>query len=484
MTLKITNSDGPNIGVLNRWADGIEAKQNALDKKIAQTHQAVVQVQATVSTPNVPSDPAGVSTTQAGYVNDGTLYSEVTATYTAPTPLGSFAGVFLVAKNYRGSAELVKIAEHTFTGAAGGTANFKTILQRTGEFVTFYFVAKNSQEAARSDWINAPSSTATLNGGSPTATQAPVSAPNTVSNNLVTGGAIGQFVAGSTLTLPGTVEFDVQSTGGIVDVLLFASTGAPGPNGYMFRFDGRSGVNAGQVLIITNGTWSLLGTAKTAVNAATLGGWHHIEGRVSSDGIYDIFVDGVWQYSATDTTYAPTGATYYGYEVVANPVLAAPDFINRTLDHVANGTRAAWDTTIQKAAAVDSSGNLLLKNVAGPLATTSSPTTTSATFAVIPEMTSTITTKGNKITTIFTGTIANNTAATSGFIAVFADGVQISPSISFMSAIIGAESVISIVWLDSPSAASHTYDVRWKSNGTARLTAIGTSRTLQVVELG
>jgi hypothetical protein len=97
-------------------------------------------------------------------VIDGVLYSEVTCSYTSPTPLGTFAGVFLVAKNYRGSAELVKIHEHTYTGVAGGSASFKTTLQRTNETITLYLVAKNSSEAARSDWGNAPSQTVVLDG--------------------------------------------------------------------------------------------------------------------------------------------------------------------------------------------------------------------------------------------------------------------------------------------------------------------------------
>jgi hypothetical protein len=55
----------------------------------------------------------------------------VTTQYTAPNPLDSFAGVFLVAKNYNGSATLVKVGEDTFLGAAGTTQSFVTILQRT-----------------------------------------------------------------------------------------------------------------------------------------------------------------------------------------------------------------------------------------------------------------------------------------------------------------------------------------------------------------
>src|SRR5258708_31002923 len=41
--------------------------------------------------------------------------------------------------------------------------------------------------------------------------------------------------------------------------------------------------------------------------------------------------------------------------------LATADVSNKTLDNVADGTRAAWSTITQKNAAVDASGNLLLK---------------------------------------------------------------------------------------------------------------------------
>ncbi len=149
-----------------------------------------------------------------------------------------------------------------------------------------------------------------------------------------------------------------------------------------------------------------------------------------------------------------------------------------------DGTRAAWATTTQKNAAVDGSGNLLLKNLSTPTPTTSAPTTTSATYAVIPEMTTTITTKGNKVLILFSGTIANNTSGALGKVAVFLDGTQVSPDFQWTAAGTGFGAEVCISWLDSPSAASHTYDIRWKSNGAANMTATLLLRTLQVVELG
>jgi len=45
---------------------------------------------------------------------------------------------------------------------------------------------------------------------------------------------------------------------------------------------------------------------------------------------------------------------------------------------------------------------------------------------------------------------------------------------------------MSIAFIDSPSAGSHTYDIRWKYLGinTAHILGKGTARTLQAVELG
>lgn len=338
--LRISNFGPENVPVMNRWADQVTNTHNSLHKAIEATNQKVQTVQVAVSNTGIPKDVGSASVTQTGYIGDGVLYSEVTTTYSSPNPLGTFAGIFLVIKGYRGSSELVKVSEHTFVGVAGGSASFKTILQRTHETVTLYFVAKNSDEAARSDWQNAPSTTVVLDGGSIAAVGAPcpVSAPTTVTNALTTGGALTQYVSGQAVSFPGTIAFDVQSTGGVVDVLLWASNGANGPNGYFLRFDGRISNNAGALLIVNNGTWSSIGTAKATANAAALSGWHHVEARISTDRVFDLFVDGVWQATAADTTYAPTGATYYGYEIVASPIIATPDFVNRTTDHVPDGS--------------------------------------------------------------------------------------------------------------------------------------------------
>jgi len=167
--------------------------------------------------------------------------------------------------------------------------------------------------------------------------------------------------------------------------------------------------------------------------------------------------------------------------------------LNKNLDNMPNGTRAAWDSTTQKTAAVDASGNLLIKNTFGISGSTAGPTTSSTTYTVIPEITTTITTKGNKVLIVFTGTFTNNGSSgvtgVSNYLAVFRDGVQVTPDflISNFSATFNNHFSFPITYIDAPSAASHTYDIRWKvgsATGVEVLGCILTSRTLQIVELG
>jgi len=133
--------------------------------------------------------------------------------------------------------------------------------------------------------------------------------------------------------------------------------------------------------------------------------------------------------------------------------------------------------------AIDANGNLLLKNINQGQAVTAGPTTNSASFTVIPEMTQTIAFKGNKAIIIFNGTFQVDTLASLLTLQIFRDGVGV-----------GYQSLVSapgvsyffpqpITWEETPSAGTHTYDVRWKvSAGTA--TATGTNRALQITELG
>jgi hypothetical protein len=164
---------------------------------------------------------------------------------------------------------------------------------------------------------------------------------------------------------------------------------------------------------------------------------------------------------------------------------------NQNLDHVPNGTRAAWDSTTQKTAAVDTAGNLLLKNIGDGVGVTGSPSTSSTTLSVIPEMNQTLTFKGNKVIVICTCTITFAQAAggRGASFALFKDGVQLSDlyqiTIAESTGNIGCTNTLGLSFLDTPAAGSHTYDVRWAVNSNLySVTALNTARRLQVVELG
>lgn len=184
--LNITNAQR-DTGVLNRNArstyESIHEVQNEL-KKIRQDAATVkAKVNTTTANSALAANTSGVSISENGYIIDGVLYSELTCTYTAPSPLGTFAGVFLVVKNYRGSADLVKVTENSYTGSAGGTGHFKVTLQRTNETITCYFVSKNAQGGSASDWTTSPSTTVVLDGNA--------SAPNAPTGVVATAQQLG-----------------------------------------------------------------------------------------------------------------------------------------------------------------------------------------------------------------------------------------------------------------------------------------------------
>lgn len=162
------------------------------------------------------------------------------------------------------------------------------------------------------------------------------------------------------------------------------------------------------------------------------------------------------------------------------------------------------DTTSLESTAVGAQAGAITSSNANPttasaVGSTNNPTTTSTTYVVIPEMTVTATFKGNKVIIVFTGsfgiTTVSTTLVTTGEFAIFKDGVQLTPSpgyfitngadVSTSVPNTGLNIPMSISFLDQPSAASHTYDVRWAIfNGPGTLSGVGTARSLQVVELG
>lgn len=156
------------------------------------------------------------------------------------------------------------------------------------------------------------------------------------------------------------------------------------------------------------------------------------------------------------------------------------------LDQIADGTTytrvlAGPSAGLNTGTAVTSTGNLMLKNINDNPGSTSGPTTSSTTYAVIPEMTQTLTFHGNPVLLLFTMSFSQ--AAGNGAFAIFKDGVQLSQDYSIGTA--NATLLVAISYIDTPTAASHTYDIRWKvAVNTYTFTAVGTARRFQILELG
>lgn len=582
-----------------KWAEEGELNVQALRKRLARQEQVTTTIQA--STVDLPDNPTGVSASESGYIIDGVLYSEVTCTYTAPNPIGTFTGIFLVAKNYRGSSELVKIAEHAFAGAAGGSVSFKVTLQRTNETVTLYFVGKNSlEEAAESDWALSPSTTILLDGNA--------SAPN-----APTGVAASQQQLGISLTWNENSETNLQaynvyrfSTNTPASATIVGSVAATtlGKASYFDKiaqagttyFYWITAVNSAfqesaksSSVTASSGPVDQLPVQDSIVHTGTSpGGGNNFDYRqfstvnysvVSGDQVeFDVFIDptspayvysldfqyggginfrssglvdqnGLSAHPNTDlTSYArgrwyhrvfvltpiagntitswasahegdPAG-TYLGRlanVVVTNagtlkavifstaqlqgsmfnlPVWAggASNYTNvKTFTHllasgavslddqVLDGATYIRTTATQINNSMDASGNLKLKVVGGVNGSTNGPSTTSATFVVLPEMTMSVTAHGNKVFVGFTGVFQSINSFC--YWAIFRDGTQLSPTLDFDDIVGGSFMNGSFTLIDQPSSGPHTYDVRWHTDAGHTVFAIGTARTLQVVEL-
>lgn len=192
--LNITDAQR-DVGLINRFA---RDTQSAIDQlQLGAKQQQVIAAAAveTAALATLPGNIANGSVLEAGLVVDGILFSQLTCTYTAPTPLGPFAGIFIVVGGYRGNSELVKVGEHLFTGVAGGTVSFNVVLQRTDETITVYFVAKNAQ-GRTINWALAPSTTVTLDGNN-TATVSTVAISTVNASSAFTTSA---FISQSGLT--------------------------------------------------------------------------------------------------------------------------------------------------------------------------------------------------------------------------------------------------------------------------------------------
>lgn len=146
-------------------------------------------------------------------------------------------------------------------------------------------------------------------------------------------------------------------------------------------------------------------------------------------------------------------------------------------------------------------GNVLLKNITQALGTTSNPTTTSGTYATIPEMTLTVASKGNPMLVTFSGSfLLNNSSTTTQVtaeVALFRGSTQITPAPGYFVSCglantsptsvstTGFGAPITITFLDQPGVGTFTWTIKWNIfNGTGTFESVGTVRTFQIVELG
>jgi hypothetical protein len=193
--------------------------------------------------------------------------------------------------------------------------------------------------------------------------------------------------------------------------------------------------------------------------------------------------------SGADITGSHQAATIAGQGGLATKSsvdLATGEVTNKSLDNVADGTRVAWTSGTQKAAAVDASGNILLKNVEVVNGSTSGPVLTcDGTYQTVTDLSITITTNGNQVYLSF----ATGFSATDGFsaymvyFALFRDTTRVSPEYG-IQATDSMQYTAMGVYIDSPTAASHTFTVKCKAGTGVYVTLVGTQRSFSAIELG
>lgn len=444
--LKITDAvSSGNVAAINGWAQQVGSAINTLQNSVAVAQNSANDASAAASSATsdvVPPDPSAFSASQSGYIIDGVLYSQVTVSYTAPSPLNGFAGIFLVVKGYRGSATPVKVNEDNFTGTAGGSQSFNTTLQRTGETVTFYAVAKNSSEVARSDWEGAPSTTVTLNG-------------NATAPNAPTGLAVTSQPLGNTLAWNENFESNMLGYNVYRNTSNSFGTASKIGNVATTRLGAPSFVDKGTAVGTTYFYWvTAVDTGKLESSASAVAS--------NSPGAVDFATSQV-----TNNTLAHVGDGGGRYGALV-PSLA-------TSDNLPSGTSTLIPTQVQINNAIDPNGNLILKNVDSSAST--NDTTTSATAVPMSGVSQTIVTKGNKVQVILTGSFWIETGTGTGTVMIYRDGAQIAIG----EVGIAVPMFSSMVVMDAPNAASHTYTGYWMTNsGTLR----GDFITIQAVEEG
>lgn len=113
-----------------------------------------------------PMPVAGPITTQSiseskQIASDGSVQSRLVFTFSAPSPLGTFAGVYIYAVGDGAAGHFSTVPTLVTSGPTSGIV---FITPSTGEFVTFYFVSYNTDGVETIPITSQPLATATLNG--------------------------------------------------------------------------------------------------------------------------------------------------------------------------------------------------------------------------------------------------------------------------------------------------------------------------------
>lgn len=114
---------------------------------------------------------------------------------------------------------------------------------------------------------------------------------------------------------------------------------------------------------------------------------------------------------------------------------------------------------------------------------TVAPTTTSASYADLADMSVTLSTTGGDLMVWFTGTFTHSTPSNSITVAISLDGAaEVGPMNTYPPIANYQQNVAVVYRFSAPSTASHTIKVRWATSG-ATATAVSTLRQLFVMEV-
>jgi hypothetical protein len=161
-------------------------------------------------------------------------------------------------------------------------------------------------------------------------------------------------------------------------------------------------------------------------------------------------------------------------------------YVAKNSDNIPSGATTMIPTQARMNSATDAAGNLLLKNISNSSGVTSNPSTSSTTPSVLPEMTTTITTQGNKVYISWGIGFRTSTLGGTAFFQVYRDGGALGPLIEGTSPNNASQnSSVAASWIDTgASAGSHTYQIQWWTTAGTTATADLANRAMEVVELG